>query len=214
LPLTGYRSSAFWSEAGKDRTELLGRALASLDEHRWGRVLDTGWFEWDLAVYCGSGLILRVVTAQEEHGQGKRLIRIRYRLAPTARLGVICAVSIVAVAVVALPYPRMAMGAAALVLGLGVRAWVRGLAAATRVIALFRAEAHRIHLIDCPEEDRPPSAPAASRADLEPTTVAGGRAEAPPSLRGAEGRGEWVSAFPPMVALDGPSPSGSEEQFA
>ena len=126
LPLTGHRSAAYWSEAGKDRTELLGRALAILDEHRWGRVLDTGWFEWDLAVYCGSGLILRVVTAQEEHGQGKRLIRIRYRLAPTARLGVICAVSIVALAVVALTYPRVAMGAAVLVLGLGVRAWVRG----------------------------------------------------------------------------------------
>ena len=119
LPLTGHRSTAYWSETGKDRTELLGRALAILDEHRWGRVLDTGWFEWDLAVYCGSGLILRVVTAQEEHGQGKRLIRIRYRLAPTARLGVICGVSLVALAIVALPYPRMAMAAAALVLGLG-----------------------------------------------------------------------------------------------
>ena len=91
------------------------------------RVLDTGWFEWDLAVYCDSGLILKVVTVQEEHGQGKRLIRIRYRLAPTARLRVIGAVSLVALAVVALPYPRVAMAAAALVLGsrrpgLGARA--------------------------------------------------------------------------------------------
>ena len=130
---------AYWSEAGSDRTEILGRAVAFLDEHRWGKVLDTGWFEWDMAVYCDSGLILKVVTVQEEHGQGKRLIRIRYQLAPTARLGVIGAVSLVALAVVAPSYPRVAMGAAALVLGLGVRAWVRGLAAATRVITLFRA---------------------------------------------------------------------------
>jgi hypothetical protein len=214
LPLTGHRSAAYWSEAGKDRTDLLGRALAILDEHRWGRVLDTGWFEWDLAVYCGSGLILRVVTAQEEHGQDKRLIRVRYRLAPTARLGVICAVSIVALAVVALTYPRVAMGAAVLVLGLGVRAWVRGLAAAARVIALFRAKAHEIHLIDCPEETRPPSAPAASRDDPEPAAGAGGHAQARPNPGGGEVRSELVPAFQSMVALDGPSPSGSEEQFA
>ena len=96
LSLTGYRSVAYWSEAGRDRTEILRRAVAFMDEHRWGKVLDTGWFEWDMAVYCDSGLILKVVTAQEEHGQGKRLIRIRYQLGPTARLRVIGAVSLVA----------------------------------------------------------------------------------------------------------------------
>ena len=53
---------------------------------------------------------------------------------------VIGAVSLVAVAVVAQPYPRLAMAAAASAC-LGVRAWVRGLAAATRVIALFRGRA-------------------------------------------------------------------------
>jgi hypothetical protein len=144
---------AYWSEAGRDRTEILQRAVAFLDEHRWGRVLDTGWCEWDMAVYCDSGLMLKVVTAQEEHGRGRRLIRIRYQLDPTARLRVIGAVSLVALAVVAQPYPRLATGAAALVLGFGVRAWVRGLAAATRVSALFRAQAHQMHLIDCSEEE-------------------------------------------------------------
>ena len=56
--------------------------MAFLDEHRWGRVLDTGWCDWDMAVYCDSGLILKVVTAQEDHGRGRRLIRIRYQLGP------------------------------------------------------------------------------------------------------------------------------------
>jgi hypothetical protein len=137
---------AYWSEAGRDRTEILGRAVVFLDEHRWGRVLDTGWCEWDIAVYCASGLILKVVTAQEDHGRGRRLIRIRYQLGPTARLRVIGAVSLVALEVVALTYPRLALGAAAVVLGLSARAWVRGLAEATRVIALFRAQLRQPNL--------------------------------------------------------------------
>src|SRR5262249_14764723 len=118
LPLAGRWSVAYWSETGQDRTELLREAMAVLDQLRWGRVVDTGWFEGDLAVYCDSGLIPKVVTAQEEHGQGRRLIRVRYRLAPTARLCAIAAVGLVGLAVVGLPYPRVAMAATIAVLGL------------------------------------------------------------------------------------------------
>jgi hypothetical protein len=153
LSWTGCHSVAYWSEAGRNRTEILGRVIAFLDEHRWGRVLDTGWCDWDMAVCCDSGLILKIVTAQEDHGRGRRLMRIRYQLGPTARLRVIGAVSLVALAVVAEPYPRVAMGAAALLLGLGVRVWGRGRAAATRVIALFRAQAHQMNLIDCSKKE-------------------------------------------------------------
>jgi hypothetical protein len=205
---------AYWSEEGRDRTEILERALAFLDEHRWGRVLDTGWCEWDMAVYCDSGLILKVVTAQEDHGRGKRLIRIRYQLGPTARLRVIGAVSLVALAVVAQPYPRLAMAAVALVLGLGVRAWVRGLSAATRVMALFRAQAHQMDLIDCSEETRAPSAPAVSRGILGSADGPSAGAESHRGPRGAEVRGRFAPAFGSVMAQDGPSPSENEGQFA
>ncbi len=214
LSWTGYRSMAYWSEAGRDRTEILRRAVAFLDEHRWGRVLDTGWCEWDMAVYCDSGLILKVVTAQEDHGRGRRLIRIRYQLGPTARLRVIAAVSLVAVAVVAQPYPRLATGAAALVLGLGVRAWVRGLAAATRVIALFGAGAHQMRLIDCSEETRPPVGSGVTRGLPESANDPGGAAESHSGPGGAEVRGRFVPAFESVIAPDGPSPSEKKEQFA
>ncbi len=214
LSWTGHRSVAFWSEECRDRTEILGRAVAFLDEHRWGRVLDTGWCEWDMAVYCDAGLILKVVTAQEDHGRGRRLIRIRYQLGPTARLRVIGAVSLVALAVVAQPYPRLAIGAAALALGLGVRAWVRGLAAATRVMALFRAKAHQMDLIDCSTESRPASAPAASRGIPGSADSPHGDAESRPSPRGAEVCGRFAPAFGSVMAPDGPSPSENKEQFA
>ena len=214
LSWTGYRSVAYWSEAGRDRAELLGRAVASLDEHRWGRILDTGWCEWDMAVYCDSGLILKVVTAQEDHSRGRRLIRIRYRLGPSTRLRVIAAVSLVALGIVAQPDPRPAMGAAALVLGLGVRAWVRGLAAATRVIALFRAQARQMDLIDCPEEAQLPSAPAVSRGLSGAVEDPGADAEPRSGSRTAEGRGRFVRPLESVMAPGGPPPSENEEPFA
>jgi hypothetical protein len=137
-------------------------------------------------------------------------------LGPTARLRVIGAVSIVALAVVALSYPQVATGAAALVLGLGVRAWVRGLAAATRVIALFGAQAHRMHLIDCTEEARSPSTSAVSQDEPGSRAAAdsGDHAQPPQNAGGAEVRDAFTPAFRSVVALDGPSPSENKEQFA
>jgi hypothetical protein len=167
-----------------------------------------------MAIYCDSGLMLKVVTAQEDHGRGRRLIRIRYRLGTTARLRVIGAVSLVAVAVLAQPYPLVAMGAAVLVLGLGVRAWVRGLAAATRVIALFRAQAHQMHLIDCSEQTRPPVGSGVSRAVVESADDAGALAESRFGPGVAEFQGRFVPAFGPVMLPDGPSPTENKEQFA
>ena len=79
------------------------------------------------------------------------MIRIRYQLVPSARLRVVGAVSLVALAVVALTYPRVAMAAAALALALGVRAWVRGLSAAARVVTMFGTLAQKLNLIPCAE---------------------------------------------------------------
>ena len=91
---------AYWSETGGDRTDsATGRHLHGRTS--LGQVARHGWFDWDIVVYCDSGLILKVVTVQEEHGQGKRLIRIRFQLCPTARLKVIGEVSMIAVAILA-----------------------------------------------------------------------------------------------------------------
>ena len=139
LPLSGYRSVTYWSEAPLDRTEVLRRTVTFMDEQRWGKVLDTGWFDWDLAVYCDWGLLLKVVTVQEDHGQGKRLIRIRFQLGPTARMKLLIVVSLVVLAVIVVPYPRVAIASAAVMMSVGARSWGRGLAAASRVIALFGA---------------------------------------------------------------------------
>src|SRR5262249_57891112 len=80
LPLSGTRSVSYWSQEGRGRTELLARVIAALDRHRWGKVPDSGWADWDLAVYCYPHTLVQVCTAEEEHDGGARLIRVRYRL--------------------------------------------------------------------------------------------------------------------------------------
>src|SRR5207249_1008736 len=84
---TGPRTAAYWSEDRSDRSALLSLVAADLKGCRWGLVLDSGWSEWDLEIGCHSCAILRVCTAQEDHGGGKRLIRVRYRLRPTTFAG-------------------------------------------------------------------------------------------------------------------------------
>jgi O-antigen biosynthesis protein len=214
LSLMGYRSVTYWSEAAIDRTEILRRTVTFMDEHRWGKVLDTGWFEWDLGVFCDWGLILKVVTVQEDHGQGKRLIRIRFHLGPTARMKVLVVVSLVVLAAFVVPYPRVAIAAAAVMLGVGARAWARGLAAASRVIALFGAQAHQLCMIACPEDTQPRSASAVTRDQSVSARAGEDHSRRSPIPVEAGGEAAYEPVFQSMVALESPSPSEIEEQFA
>src|SRR5262249_29815779 len=80
LSLLGRRYILYWSEAAHERTELLGLTVVFLQEHGWGKTIDSGWEDWDLEIHGNAWTALQVCTAQEDHGQGKRLIRVRYRL--------------------------------------------------------------------------------------------------------------------------------------
>ena len=57
------RSSAYWSETGRDRIELLKKSIDYMNEYRIGKVIDSGWFDWDIGVYCQAGIVLKVATA-------------------------------------------------------------------------------------------------------------------------------------------------------
>ena len=50
---------------------------------RWGKTVDSGWSDWDVEVHYHPWTMLQVCSAQEDHADGKRLIRVRYRLRPT-----------------------------------------------------------------------------------------------------------------------------------
>jgi hypothetical protein len=58
---------------------LLNRVVARLAVHGCGKTIDTGWTNADLEVFHDPWKVVKICTAQEEHGGGNRLIRIRYR---------------------------------------------------------------------------------------------------------------------------------------
>jgi GT2 family glycosyltransferase len=147
LPLSGRRSVHYWSEEGYDRTELLGLVIAHLNERGWGKTIDSGWENWDVEVYCHPWTVVQICTAQEDHGNGKRLMRVRYHLRPSGYTRTLGFAAFLAAAIAGLFLdwtPLLATGvflAAALVL------WWRGTRRAAQVVGLVDTLARELHLV-------------------------------------------------------------------
>src|SRR5439155_15575915 len=149
VPAFGSRVVTYWSEEGRDRTELLDRAVAYFTEYRWGLALDTGWSDWDLAVHCDPGVIVQICTAQEDHHDGKRLLRLRYRVRAGDDLKSVAAACSFCVASAALLGSWVIAAAAAAMLTLGVGLWWHGRRRAALVVAAVDAQARGLGLLRC-----------------------------------------------------------------
>ena len=67
----------YWSEAAAEKEVLLGGLTKFLVQQKYLVVIDSGWSNWDLKI--GYGLCSRslVTVCVENHGGGKRLLRVR-----------------------------------------------------------------------------------------------------------------------------------------
>ena len=166
IPARGIRQFAtYWCEGDQHRTDLLGEAITSLSENRWTTELDPGWSEWDLVVHCNAILMLEIGTVQEEHGAGRRLIRVRYR--PRLRTEAIVVVgSGLTMSVAVLPFaPWMGGVAIAAILAFVLHGWIRGRASAAQVEDLFDSSAERMGMVPCPDL-RPPRVKMADKSPV------------------------------------------------
>jgi GT2 family glycosyltransferase len=143
------RTAAYWGEGATERTELVGLFVAYLLEHRWGTVLDSGWSDWDVEVHGHPWTLLRVATAEEDHGGGKRLIRVRYRLRPTNFARAAAALGLVVLGVTAAFHAVAAAAAGGVLAALLVLAWWRGRRLAGRLAAAFDGLARGQGLVRC-----------------------------------------------------------------
>lgn len=149
LSLLGARTLAYWSEQGCHRLQLLSCVVLYLDEHRWGKTLDSGWSDWDLEVYCHPWTIVQVFTAQEDHGGDKHLVRIRYRLRPSGYLHGLGILTVLTglLAGGLLHWPL------AIVCGLlfvtGFAMWWRGTYRAGQIMAVFDRWADELGMLPC-----------------------------------------------------------------
>jgi hypothetical protein len=101
--------------------------------------------------------IVQVCSAQEDHGAGKRLIRVRYRLCPSAFAKLAGAACVAAVALAVHSHRLDAAASAGLLVLATAYAWRRGAALAAQVAGSFDVLAHRLNLVRCQ------AAPAPSR---------------------------------------------------
>jgi O-antigen biosynthesis protein len=150
LSLTGTNRVAYWSENGIERTELVGLVIAYLHEYGWGKAIDSGWSDWDVEVYCHPWTILRVSTAEEEHGAGKRLIRVRFQMRAaeyTVALASACVILLLGAALLRNVY--LAVGSGLLLSMLWVLIRFCGAWRGARVAAIVDLMAQRLELTRC-----------------------------------------------------------------
>ena len=90
------RRRLYWSEEGKDRSQLLASVLALLEEEGWRYSTDTGWNEWDIQIYGNFWWSIVLQTVTEYHGAEKCLTRaaLRYRFVTTTVIINLVALSI------------------------------------------------------------------------------------------------------------------------
>jgi hypothetical protein len=134
---------------GHDRTELLGVFLVHLVEHRWGTIIDSGWADWDLKIHYHPWTFLEVATAQEDHGAGKRLIRLRCRLWMTDLAKIVAALMFAAVTILAGIHLLAALVGLGLCAIFWLGAWWHGIRLASRAVRAFDVLALGMGLIRC-----------------------------------------------------------------
>src|SRR5262249_6331964 len=147
LPLRGRLAVAYWTEQGYERTELLGLVIAYLNERGWGKVIDSGWADWDLRIYCHPWTAVEVCTAQQDYGGRKRLICVRYRLRPSGYLHVLGVLALLAAAAGLLFWPAAGVAAALLLFCGGL--WWLGAWRASQAVAVVDFLASSLGLVRC-----------------------------------------------------------------
>jgi GT2 family glycosyltransferase len=157
LPLHGFRTVAYWTGERYERLELLGLIVAYLNEHGWGKVIDTGWSNWDLLVYCHPWTVVEICTAQQDYGSHDRVICVRYRLCPSRYLKMLTALVLLTAGVAAAfqLWPATLVAAAILLLCGGL--WWRGTCRASQAVAVVDHLAGSLGLVRCTSAPHNPS---------------------------------------------------------
>jgi GT2 family glycosyltransferase len=152
LSLRGRQTLVYWTDTGRDRTELLRTAAADLADARWGVAYDTGWERWDLRLHADPWSLVEVRSVQEEHGAGKRLIRVALRVRLTRSTTVLAAGGLLAGLGLALGSPLLAVGLGLPFVSAVAVVWARGRRLAAQVVTAFDRTAANLRLIACPQE--------------------------------------------------------------
>jgi O-antigen biosynthesis protein len=86
-PLIDWRTRAFtlgyWSAVGTEKENLLQGLIDFFNPRRYQVAIDQGWSEWDIEVQRGLWARAKLLVAVENHGEAKRVLRVRCRAQPS-----------------------------------------------------------------------------------------------------------------------------------
>ncbi|MCL4789987.1 MAG: glycosyltransferase [Verrucomicrobia bacterium] len=69
----------YWAEPPLERLEFVSRVIEELNRRGWPNRSDIGWSEFDVEIQGSRWSQVQMVTASEDHPQGRRLLRCRLR---------------------------------------------------------------------------------------------------------------------------------------
>ncbi len=101
-PAAVSRELIFWGEPVPDRVAALDALARRMGERRWFHTANSGWERWDLSLVVSWWFKILIASAGEDHGQERRMLRMRLRLAPTSLLKVTAAGALLLCAALAL----------------------------------------------------------------------------------------------------------------
>ena len=140
---------SYWDEQWRERTELLDRVVAYFTNHRWAIKVDSGWTDSDVEIYCHPWTVLHLCTAQEDHGSGRRLLRVRYRMQASEYLRALLAVT-AGIALCALGLQSLPLAVVCGILGGACQVlWLHGRTLASRAAGLVEMLALEMELTVC-----------------------------------------------------------------
>ena len=150
LSFWGQATAEYWSEKWLDRTELLRVVVAYLTERRWAKVVDPGWSDRDLVIYCHPWTEVRVCTVQENHGSGRRLIRVGFQMRPRSAMWLACLVATAGAAAVGIGAGLGAgLATAAGLLVAMICVWWDAARRGGRAVSVLDHAAGQLELISC-----------------------------------------------------------------
>jgi GT2 family glycosyltransferase len=201
IPLTGRATAEYWTQAWRERSEVLERFVAELAESGWVRTVDAVQASWDVLVHCDRWTALQIRTVQEDHGSGRRLLRVCYRVRPTKLGWIVGAVAVAALAAGALLPSVAAAVYGAVLTAMGGLCWMRGTTIASRITPLFTRVAVRSGFTLCagpgqPTERMAPDGGGTGVPDSLPLRTATAPSFGPPPGRQPRGRRRAGRAAP------------------
>jgi hypothetical protein len=163
FPLTGTQSVDYWSEMARDRLEMLQLAVEFLAHHRWGRIVDSGWTNWDLRIYCHPLVYLEVATTQENHGGNKRLIRVRQKMRPRNLTLAAAGLGALTLGLLAQSHPTAAGAGSVIGIAVAAALWLRATSLAKAAASLFDHIAEELGMIRCDARESKQNTPSCER---------------------------------------------------